>query len=120
MSRYLKASQRVLIVVLAAAAVGLSLFAFMQLVVHPLIGPPRRARFVEGTRPPALQEGREGPREQEGGEGGLPRRIRPRALLRLALDALPFFAAAAIVIFVQRVFFKKPPKIPGGPGVRAE
>jgi hypothetical protein len=107
MSIYLRAAGRVLIVLCAAAVVGASLFAFMQLVVHPLMGPPRRQQFAEG-QPPAFQRGEEGPRREENGEGRLPRRIRLRTLAGLAARVLLFAGATLFVVVVQKLFFRKP------------
>jgi len=106
-SKFIKASGRVLIVLLAAAIVGFSLFAAMQLVVHPLMGPPRRQQLSEGQRP-AAQEGQPGPRQQENGEGRPPSRIRLRTLAGLAARVFLFGAVTLGVVVMQKLFFIKP------------
>jgi hypothetical protein len=108
MSRFPKAAARVLIVLAATLVVGLSLFAVMQLVVHPLMGPPRQ-RLEQGSRQPPQGE-QEAPRAEDG-EGARPvRRIRLRSLLGLAGRATIFGLATLVVILVQWFVFGKPPK----------
>lgn len=110
MSGYRRAADRVLVVLLAALIVGLSLFAFMQSVVDPLMGPPRSQQltpgqsFVQGERP--------APGRPENGEGGLPRRLRPRMFLGIFSRLVLFGLVTAFVVVLQRLFFTRRPRPP--------
>ncbi|MGE5251448.1 MAG: hypothetical protein ACM3QS_14695 [Bacteroidota bacterium] len=117
MSTYLRAAGRVLIVLAAAVLVGLSLFAVMQLVVHPLMGPPRRQQFAEGQRPPGIE--REGVPGRPGGENGFPRRIRLRTLAGLVARIMLFGAVTVFVVVIQKLFFNKQWKFLGWSRLRS-
>jgi hypothetical protein len=107
MSQYGKAAGRVLIVLAAALAVGVILLAFVQAVVHPLMGLARQPQITQGGPSSIQREGEEPGRTGEG-EGGLPRRLRPRMFLGILSRLLLFGIVTAFVLVVQRLFFNKP------------
>ena len=106
MSRYGKAAGRVLIVLAAALAVAMILLAFVQGVVHPLMGLPRQPQIAQGG-PSIRTEGGE-PGRTGDGEGGLPGRLRPRMFLGILSRLVLFGIITAFVLIGQRVFFSKP------------
>lgn len=110
MSRYLRAAGRVLVVLLAALIVGLGLFAWMQSVVHPLMGPARRRQ--PDQQQPFVEGGRESPGRTGIGEGGFPRRLRPRMFLGVFSRLAIFGVVTAFVVIVQRLFFTRRPRPP--------
>jgi hypothetical protein len=110
MSTYLRAAGRVLVVLFAALIVGFSLFAFVQSVVHPVMGLRPRQQLT-GQQPPAEGE-REAPGRTREGEGGLPRRLRPRRFLGLFSRAAVFGIVTVGVLLVQGLFFGRRPRRP--------